>query len=217
MVRKLPQYFEQSSETVADRVAVGLNKLGLAMKHEAWAQANEQGLSPTQGQIVAALVAGALSASELSAKLGLSLPTISDSVRALVEKGYVDKERDPRHPRASLLSLSARGRNLSKRVRQWPDFLATAVNDLSEDEQRVMLTAVVKMIRSLQESGHIPVQRMCVSCRYFQPRVRAGETPHHCAFVDAPMADRHLRVDCAEHALAAPTEQADAWRRFVAG
>lgn len=217
MARELPLYFEQNSEPVAARVAVGLNKLGLALKHEAWGRANEQGLSPTQGQIVAALAEGALSGSELAAKLGLSLPTVSDSVRALVEKGHVDKARDPRHPRASLLSLTARGRGLSKKVRQWPDFMASAVSDLSEEEQRVMLKAVVKMIRSLQDSGHIPVQRMCVSCRYFQPRVRAGETPHHCAFVDAPMADRHLRVDCAEHALAAQTEQADVWRRFLEG
>jgi DNA-binding MarR family transcriptional regulator len=216
MKRGLPLYFEQNTEPVADRVAVGLNKLGLAMKHEAWARANEEGLSPTQGQIVAALMSATLSGSELASKLGLSLPTISDSVRVLVEKGYVVKARDPRHPRASLLSLTARGRHLSRKVSGWPDFLASAVGELNDGEQQVMLKAVVKMIRSLQESGHVPVQRMCVSCRYFQPNVRAGATPHHCAFVDAPMAERHLRVDCAEHALATPTEQAEVWRRFVA-
>jgi len=216
-MKRLPQYFEENSESLAARVATGLNKLGLAMKHETWAQANEEGLSPTQGQIVAALATAAHSGSELAAKLGLSLPTISDSVRALVEKGYVDKARDPRHPRASLLSLSARGRAVAKKVRTWPDFLAGAVEELSEGEQQVMLKAVIKMIRSLQDSGHVPVQRMCVSCRYFQPHVRAGDAPHHCAFVDAPLADQHLRVDCAEHELGAEAEQAQVWRRFVQG
>lgn len=213
-----PTPFDSSSEPIERRVAVGLHKLGLAMKHEAWSQANDEGLSPTQGQIVAALaLEGPLSGTELATRLGVSLPTISDSVKALVEKSLAEKSRDPRHPRASLVALTARGRRVASKVSTWPDFLTTAVGELDEREREVMLKAVVKMIRSLQVTGRIPTDRMCVSCVHFRPRVHDGPLPHHCAFVDAPMADRHLRVECAEHHPAEPDARELAWTRFLGG
>lgn len=50
------------------------------MKQQGFQQASEEGLSATQGQILAALVShGALSGKELSERLGVTLPTISES------------------------------------------------------------------------------------------------------------------------------------------
>ena len=92
---KMPR-FEEHTEPLASRIATGLHKIGLAMKQQAWQQANEEGLSATQGQILAALAThGALTGSELSQRLGLTLPTISDSVRVLVDKTLVT--RSPVH------------------------------------------------------------------------------------------------------------------------
>ncbi len=39
--------------------------------------------------------------------------------------------------------------------------------------------------------------------------------PHHCAFLDAPMADRHLRIECGEHEPASASERDEARSRFV--
>jgi DNA-binding MarR family transcriptional regulator len=192
--------FDQHSEPLAGRIATGLHKLGLAMKHQTWLQASEDGVSPTQGQILAALAtSGARTGTELGKLLGLTLPTISDSVRVLVDKGLVTKRPDPRHPRASLVELTARGRTRAVKAQAWPEFLATAVDTLSEPEQAAFLAGLVKMIRALQDAGQIPVSRMCVTCTHFRAHVHEGALPHHCAFVDAPMADRHQRLDCAEH------------------
>ena len=70
-------------------------------------------------------------------------------------------------------------------------------------------------IRNLQHTGHIPVHRMCVSCVHFRPHAHAGVLPHHCAFVDAPMADRHLRVHCPEHEEASAERRAETWARLT--
>jgi MarR family len=101
MVKKqLPSFFEENTEAISHRIATGLHKVGLAMKQHSWQQANEEGLSATQGQILAALVgAGPLSGTELSVSLGVTLPTISDSVRVLVDKQLVTKSADPRGAR----------------------------------------------------------------------------------------------------------------------
>jgi DNA-binding MarR family transcriptional regulator len=200
MVRTRLPFFDRHSEPIDQRIATGLHKLGLAMKQQAWLQASEEGLSPTQGQILSALSGeGPLSGTELSDRLGVTLPTISDSVGTLVEKKLVEKRPDPRHPRASLIALTPRGRSRAEKVRSWPEFLAAAVATFSEEEKVVFLSGLLKMIRTLQETGRIPTNRMCVTCTHFRPNVHTGDLPHHCALVDAPMATRHLRVDCADH------------------
>lgn len=210
--KSLPVYEEAP---LPQRIATGLHKVGLAMKQQSWLQANEEGLSATQGQILATLVAGAaLTGTELSERLGLTLPTISDSVRVLVEKGMVVKSPDPRHPRASLITPTARGQALGARARSWPEYLAEAVETLSDTEQAVFFTGVTKMIQSLQERGLIPVNRMCVTCTSFRPHVHEGPMPHHCALVDAPMADVQLRLDCPEHVAAPENERRALWERF---
>ena len=221
MTRKslLPEnnpYFDENTEPLASRIATGLHKIGLAMKQQAWQQANEAGLSATQGQILAALLAhGALTGSELSERLGVTLPTISDSVRVLVDKKLLVKSRDPRHPRASLLTPTQRGAEIGAQARSWPEFIAGAVHDLSADEQRAFFSGVLKMIRALQEQGLVPVSGMCVTCTHFRPNVRAGAAPHHCAFVDAPLGNEQLRLDCPEHELAADASRSELWEQFL--
>ncbi len=198
------------------RIAMGLHKLSLALKHQEWSHANEHGLSPTQGQILALLAAeDGLTASEVGARLGIGLPTISEAVTTLVAKELVRRLPDERHPRARLLRLTASGRRLAVKARAWPEFLTQAVGALTLDEQATLLTALMKMIRTLQQEGQIPVQRMCITCIHFRPHVREGATPHHCAFVDAPVAESNLRLDCTEHEPASEEQQRLHWARFA--
>jgi DNA-binding MarR family transcriptional regulator len=216
MAGPLLPILDEPSEPLVRRIATGLHKVGLAMKHQTWLQAAEDGLSPTQGQILAALaIEGPLSGTELSTRLGVTLPTISDSVRVLVEKKFVGRKPDPRHPRASLIGLTAAGRSRAAKAQSWPEFLASAVSSMSEPEQTAFYSGLVKMIRTLQENGKIPTNRMCISCTHFRPNVHDGPLPHHCALVNAPMGTRHLRLDCAEHEEAGEAERTAAWTRFV--
>ena len=213
-MKRLP-YFEEHTEPLAARIATALHKIGMAMKQQAWQHANEEGLSATQGQILAVLVGqGALTGKELSERLGVTLPTISDSVRVLVDKQLLTKSPDPRHPRASLLTPTKRGASLGARARSWPEFLADAALELSGDEQRAFFSAVTKMIRALQEQGLIPLHGMCATCTHFRPNVHTGKAPHHCALVDAPLATEQLRVDCPDHALADEATRRRVWTQL---
>jgi len=212
---RLP-FFSDHTEPLESRIVTGLNKIGLAMKQQAWQQANSEGLSATQGQILAALVGdGPLTGSELSERLGVTLPTISDAARVLLEKGLLTKSQDPRHPRAKLLTPTAKGEALGGRARSWPEFMAGAVMELNASEQQAFFSGVVKMIRSLQEQGLVPVSGMCVTCTHFRPNAHQGATPHHCALVDAPIADDQLRLDCPEHELAADATRRELWAQFT--
>lgn len=216
MTRSSLPYFDENTDPLSSRIATGLHKIGLAMKQQAWQQANEEGLSATQAQILAAIVTrGPLTGTELGQLLGVTLPTISDSVRVLVEKKVLTRSADPRHPRASLLKPTAKGARLGERARSWPEFMATAVTELTVEEQRAFFSGVVKMIRTLQGQGLIPVSGMCVTCTHFRPNVRPGATPHHCALVDAPLANDQLRLDCPEHELASDASRQELWQQFM--
>jgi DNA-binding MarR family transcriptional regulator len=208
---------ELAAEPLPRRIVTGLSKVSVALRHRAQAGAGTRHLTPLQGAILAALHAGpGQRASALAERLAVTLPTISDSVRALVAKRLVERRRDPADARAALLHLTPAGRAEGRRAAGWPDFLAAAVDALSEDEQEVFYTGLVKMIRALQERGDIPVSRMCVTCTHFRPHVRDSAThPHHCAYVDAPLAARELRLDCPEHDPAGDAARDAVWARFT--
>lgn len=213
--------FDQESDALPRKVGTGLSKLGQALRSQAWKGAGSQGLTPTQGQVLAFLASiepkqGAARLAEVAEALGITRPTASEAVGALVRKGLVAKERDPDDSRAVALRLTEEGRAQAGQAALWPDFLLAAVDDLEAAEQQVFYRALIKMIRSLQQRGQIPLSQMCVTCRFFQPGVHDdAERPHHCAFVDAPFGERDLRLDCPDHVAAKPPLQEANWSRFL--
>jgi DNA-binding MarR family transcriptional regulator len=206
-------------EPLDKRVTTGLAKVGIALKQQAWAEAGGRGLTPTQGQALALLRANpaGLRLGELAGQLGVTAATTSDSVAALARKGLVSKAPLAADGRAVLVRLTPAGVREAAAAAAWPDFLLEAVDELSADEQAAFLRALVTMIRTLQTRGRIPVARMCVSCRFFQPyRHEHPTTPHHCAFVDAPFGDGELRLDCPDHLTAPEALAARNWEAFQA-
>ena len=198
---------EEGSGPLEARLVTGLAKIGLALKHGARREAGARGLSPTQAELLALLrrPGGPDTPGELARELGIGLPTVSEALGPLVAKGLVRRERSPADGRSVRLGLTAAGRAEAERLAGWPDFLLDGLGELSAEEQAVLLRAVVKLIRSLQEQGRIPVARMCPTCRFFRPNAHPEdpERPHHCAFVDAPFGDRSIRLDCPDHVPAA--------------
>lgn len=211
--------FDALSEPVARRVAAGLSKIGLALRSRAWKGAGPAGVTPTQGQALAFLrdAPAGLKLGALASLLGVSAPTASDTVNALAAKNLVLKTPGP-DKRSLTLKLTAQGESLAGHADEWPAFLAEAIDVLPPAEQAGFLRSLVKIVRTLQKSGDIPVQRLCVTCRFFQPYAHEdGDSPHHCGFVDAAFGDRHLRLNCKEQEAAPEPQQAAAWDRFVQG
>ena len=201
------------------RVLVGLSKLGVALRSEAWKDAGPRGLNPTQAQILVVLGRAALGGMRLSgiaAALAVSAPTVSDSVAALERKGLVAKDPAPDDARALAITLTPEGVAAAREISAWPDPLLGVVDVLDEEERGVFLRALVKMIRELQEAGRISPSRTCLTCRFFRPHVHADPLrPHHCAFVDASFGDRNLRLECGEHEPAEPALAEANWGRFA--
>lgn len=192
---------------IGERLATGLAKIGLAIKHQHRASSSEADLSPTQAQILVALMDKGHGISELARLVGVGVATISESVTTLEAKGLVNRRRHPSDRRAVVVETTDEGDRRITEIAGWPDFLIQAIDQLTPEQQMTLLGATVALIRTLQEQGQIPVARMCVSCTYFRPNVHDDALrPHHCAFVDAAFGDHEIRVDCRDFVPAsAPT------------
>jgi DNA-binding MarR family transcriptional regulator len=196
------------------RVVVGLSKVGLALRAQAWREAGARGLTPTQGQVLAVLKGRRgepCRLQQLADALGVSAATASDAVQALERKRLVARERSREDARALAVALTARGREEARLASNWSDFLAETVSGLSSGEQAALLRMLTRMILGLQQRRLVPVAAMCVTCRFFRPNQHPGSArPHHCAFVDAPFGDAALRLECPEHEPATAKAQASA-------
>ena len=191
-------------DEVSNKLLSGLNRIGLAMRSAAWGDATESGLTPTQSQILAFIAARAAQnprSGDAADALGITPQTASVAIAALVAKGLIAKVPDAKDRRASSLKLTRQGEVAARVAAQWPDFLLKAVQELDPAEQIVFLRILIKVIRRLQIDEQIVPQRLCVTCAHFRPNAHPNEPagPHHCAFVDAPLPEIGLRLDCGDH------------------
>lgn len=209
-----------SPTPVPDQIVAGLAKVALAYRHQQWQAAGKSGLTPTQSLILAA-AAGAedrgspLGIKGIAKELAVTMSTASEAVSALVSRGLLQKREADGDGRAVTLHLTARGRRAMEAAPEWPGAMAEAAAAMSEEERAAMLRGLVGLIRAMQERELIPTQRMCVECSFFEPNRYTGPKPHHCGFVNAPMADSDLRLDCADMRPAQPEKRV--WPVFVGG
>lgn len=208
--------FGESAAPAARRIAQGFARLALVLRSQAWKSAAGEGVTPNQGEVLQHLseVPNGLKLAELASKLGVSAPTASDAVSALVSKGLLTKAVGE-NKRSIRIALSPAGIDAAARAGDWPVFLAEIVATLDETEQTSLLTSLTKIIRQLQDQGHIAPQRMCVTCSHFRPFAHADAAqPHHCAFVDAAFGAADLRLNCPDHEPATADHSATTWQSF---
>ena len=201
------------------RIREAMDRLAAVLRADEWTRAKAAGINPTQLAILDLLEArsGGVSVKMIAAHLGVSQPSATDSINALEKKGHIEKRPSTMDGRSVSVHLSPPGKAVLGQDTPI-DLTGQAIASLDASEQQALLIVLVKMIRSLQENDAIPVQRMCVTCRYFAPFVHAdAERPHHCHFVNAPFGQQDLRVDCRDHEQADPTSRAATWARFQAG
>lgn len=203
-----------------DRLADGLIALSLALQSGQRKQAADSGLSPTQLALImlmASRPAESLRMGDLARELGVSQPTITDSVAALLSKRLVRKMADPDDQRAVRVGLTKAGLSRADNQPALNNSVLDAIAELGEPAQEQLLVLLSALIRSLQETGTIAPQRQCVTCQHFRPFVHTdARQPHHCAFVNAAFGSAELRFQCADHEAAGAEVQSANWASFSA-
>lgn len=205
---------------ISHRLREAFARVATVMRIDDWERAKRAGINPTQLAILELLEGreGGLGVKEIAAHLGVSQPTATDSINALVRKGAVEKRAVAGDGRAVAILLMSEGRALLAADATLEGATGQAVDALGAAEQERLLLSLIRMIREFQEAGAIPIQRMCTSCQYFAPFAHPGAArPHHCRFVNAAFGQWELRIDCRDHQTADPASRAATWEAFQAG
>jgi DNA-binding MarR family transcriptional regulator len=209
----------EDDDGLATQVIAGFERLGVALRSNAWSEGFARGLTPTQGKVLTTLKghSGAgLRLSAIAEALDVSAATASDAVNSLVGKGLVQKTQAADDKRALELSLTRKGTAEARAAAGWPSFLMDAVGHLPREDQTTILRGVVHIIGELQRSGHIPLAQMCVSCRYFRANAHPkGPRHHHCNLLESAIGDVELRVHCPEHEGAPQELLEENWAKFT--
>jgi len=90
-------------------------------------------------------------AGELARAIVVSLPSLTQLVDGLVERGYVARRTDPDDRRKVRLSITVRGRDLYHRARQAAE---ARIDDLLQDLTPEQRTALVEGLEALHSAIH---------------------------------------------------------------
>jgi len=207
------------AQQLTRRLRDGLDRICAVMRADEWTIAGTAGLNPTQLHALTFIAGRAAKGARVGAvasQLGVTQPTATDSIAALVRKGLLTKKADPQDPRAVSVRITPSGRDVVRGVGLAITATERALETLSHDEQAELLRAIVKTIRALQVAGAIAPQRLCVTCKYFRAHVHADRSnPHHCDYVDKAFGVGSLQIDCPEHESAPAAQQEVVWRSFA--
>jgi DNA-binding MarR family transcriptional regulator len=122
-------------EELAPRLRWAITRMARRLRQQAGTD-----LGPSQVAALATIERhGPLSPSELAEAERIKRPTATRILRHLEEGGLVERVRDPADGRASILSITAAGRTLLRRLRaRKTAYLATRLDKLDPEDRRTL-------------------------------------------------------------------------------
>jgi len=144
----LLEYLPMVTTSVAAHLRVVVARTARRLRQEAGTD-----LSPSQTAALATIERhGPLTPSELAARERIQRPTATRVIARLEEAGLVERTADPADGRSSLVSLSAEGRALLKKLRANKDaYLARRLEALDPEELAALERAADILERVLAE------------------------------------------------------------------
>jgi DNA-binding MarR family transcriptional regulator len=193
-----PQY---RSETPAAAITIALYRISQAIDHLLRLRGEARQLSPAQIHALLFLQyvrPAARTIGGLAQRLGATYATASGVADALERKALMTRRPLEEDRRIMALALTEAGQEEARRVEDVLEEIEAAVTALPEEDQQALLRATQAIVRRLQESGYVHVYEMCWGCQFFRRNAHPADPrgPHHCAFVDAPLAEPNTYLEC---------------------
>lgn len=181
------------------RIAELIERLGRLVR----AQSHAADLNPAQWEALRYLARCnrfSNTAGALTAYLGVTKGTVSQTLNALERKRLIARKADPASRRVVRLTLTRAGRALlaSDPLLQ----VAEAAAALAPDMRAHADAALSALLASLQRRNGLRPFGACRTCRHFR-RDAAGKGAHFCALISQPLSEEDSDRLCSEHTLAA--------------
>lgn len=194
------------NQHIESKIVAALERISQAFRVLLWEESKDYSLSPIMIQILIFLDNHSLEKSKVSYladEFNMTKATISDSVRVLVKKELVRKEYDSTDNRSQFLILTDKGRDIVRKASLFSQDIRKPVEQMEGAEKEILLLKLLDIISFLNKTGVITIQRMCLSCRYYE--YKGKSKGHFCHLLNERLKISDLRIDCPEHELAGKT------------
>ncbi len=137
--------------------------------------------------------------SYIADEFNMTKATISETIKTLEQKELIHKEYEERDSRSYIIQLSNKGKEIAKKTSLFTKELGAPIHKLPNKEKENLLLNLLDIIRHLNNTGVISIQRMCKSCTYYQSTNKGKK--HYCHLLNQALTAKDLRLDCPEHEL----------------
>ncbi len=194
---------KQNSHT-DNKIVAGLERLSQVFRALLWEHAKEQSLSPIQIQLLIFIHYHGdeqNNVSYLAQEFSVTKPTISDAIKILEQKKLIRKIPSPADNRRYSIQLTEAGASVVQETENYTSPISEwlAATDCAEKE--ILWSSIARLIRTLNQTGIISVQRTCYNCRYHSMHNNAS----FCKLLNAKLHTEDIRIDCPEHKAASLT------------
>lgn len=193
-----PFDLNHQNNEIDSKIVVALERLSEAFRVLLWNESKLNALSPIQIQVLIFLLFQPVEkcrVSYLAKEFNMSKPTISDSIKSLLEKGLIHKKSDPQDSRSYIVCLTDSGRLTAIKSSDFTKSVENPISSLDPQQKEIMLDGLLKIIHGLNLAGIITVQKMCFTCTHY----RISDEGHYCKLMQMPLAYKELRMNCPEH------------------
>ncbi len=184
--------------SLESKILNGLERLSEALKALLWEKAKVYGISPIQIQIllfVANHKTEICNVSYLAKEFNVTKATISDAVRVLLKKEYLEKDYSPTDNRRYNLLVTSSGNSLVNNLSEYADVFTQELSSFDEQALSNIFDTLSKLIFQLNQRGIIQVQRTCYNCKYYTGDKKQN---HYCNLLESRLKGQEIRIDCNE-------------------
>jgi DNA-binding MarR family transcriptional regulator len=195
---------DHQNQSTESRIVASLEKISQAFRVLLWQESRDFALSPIQVQVLIFLLYHSeekRKVSYLAAEFNMTKATISDTIKALDQKGLIRKAYEPNDTRSYIMHLTEKGREIAKKTSLFTREIHAPVDQLHADDKETLLLSLLNIIRHLNKAGVITIQRMCMTCAYYQPSENGQK--HFCKLLNQNLQVTDLRIDCPEYEMKA--------------
>lgn len=192
---------DYQNEHVDAKIVVALERIAEVFRVLLWNEGKEMALSPIQIQILVFLRFHDVqqrTVSYLAREFAMTKATISDAVKALEQKKYIEKKTQAGDSRSYTIHLTSAGKKRVEQAVAFANPVQEMVAEIQPEHKLVLLSSLAELLGKLHDKGLLPVQRMCYSCRFYAGQ-KQGREGHFCTLLGKPLHESEIRIDCPEH------------------
>lgn len=188
------------NQNIESKIVASLERIAQAFRVLLWQESKDHGLTPIQIQVIIFLLHHSeekRKISYLADEFNMTKATISETVKTLEQKNLIIKTYEPHDTRSYIINLTPKGEDFANITSLFSKEIRTPIDTLHQEDKENLLINLLNIIRHLNKSEVITIQRMCMTCTYYQSS-DDGQN-HFCKLLNQNLHIADLRIDCPDH------------------